>query len=171
MREARERPTGDSPSLWQTFFTQFRRRRIVYLRRSHHSADSQHLSKILWNPNDYADERCFYCAMVVAALIVESGFAAARWMPGRFVHASAHAMPTITMNYTSVLDIVFGIVSIVLFTVFLRTGGPDMMKHGKGTIIIGTKSLDTYALCGSAAAIVAPGGPRRKALCSSPRGQ
>jgi uncharacterized protein len=72
----------------------------------------------------------FYTAMVIAALVVEGVFTVANWVPARPGGGSAaHApAPSLSFNYTSVLDIGFGVVSLVLFGVFLRTGGPDMMR-------------------------------------------
>jgi uncharacterized protein len=69
---------------------------------------------------------CFYGAMVFAALIVEGIFALAGWIPSRDVGQSAS--PAITMNYTSVLDMTFGLVFAVLVIVFFRSGGVDMMQ-------------------------------------------
>jgi len=76
----------------------------------------------------------FYAAMVVAGLAVEGVFTAAGWVPARPSGGSAaHAAgQSITLNYTSVLDIVFGLVFVTLLGVFLRTGGPDMMRMMNG---------------------------------------
>jgi hypothetical protein len=72
---------------------------------------------------------CFYAAMVMAALIVEGVFALAGWIPER--HASQAGNPSITMNCTSVLDIVFGLLFLALIVVFWRSGGLDMMRMMK----------------------------------------
>lgn len=71
----------------------------------------------------------FYVAMVFAALVVEGIFVAGGWVPERAVASGSSApMPVFTMNYTSVLDIVFGVIFLALLTVFLASGGPRMMK-------------------------------------------
>lgn len=67
----------------------------------------------------------FYIAMVVAALIVEGLFQLLRWVPHERRTAVVDA--AITLNYTTVLNIIFGIVFVVLTTVFFRTGGVEMM--------------------------------------------
>ena len=71
----------------------------------------------------------FYIAMVVAALIVEGLFQLLGWVPHERHTAVVDA--AITFNYTTVLNIIFGIILIVLATVFLRTGGPEMMRMMK----------------------------------------
>lgn len=72
----------------------------------------------------------FYLSMVTAALLVEMLFHAFGWIP----HArhTVIADATITLNYTTVLDFVFGGVFVVLATVFFRTGGPAMMRMMNG---------------------------------------
>jgi uncharacterized membrane protein YraQ (UPF0718 family) len=68
----------------------------------------------------------FYLAMVSAALVVEALFQSLGWVPTERHTAVADA--AITFNYTTVLDIIFGAVFIVLTFVFFRTGGPEMMR-------------------------------------------
>lgn len=74
----------------------------------------------------------FYVSMVAAALLVELIFHLFGWIP-----EARHTVITaasIRFNYTSVLDIVFGGVFIVLWAVFFKTGGPEMMRmmnHGE----------------------------------------
>jgi uncharacterized protein len=68
----------------------------------------------------------FYLAMVSAALVVEALFQSLGWVPRERHTAVVDA--AITFNYTSVLDIIFGTVFIVLMLVFFRTGGPEMMR-------------------------------------------
>ena len=68
----------------------------------------------------------FYIAMVSAALVVEALFQSLGWVPTERRTAVVDA--AITFNYTSVLDIVFGAVFIVLLIIFFRTGGPQMMR-------------------------------------------
>jgi len=81
----------------------------------------------------------FYIAMVGAALIVEAIFQLAGWVPHERHSTVTNAI--ITFNYTTILNIIFGIVFVVLVVVFFRTGGVDMMKmmeqdehdhHGNG---------------------------------------
>lgn len=69
---------------------------------------------------------CFYLAMVAAALVVQALFALRGWIPQQ--HHVAAIRTAITFNYTSILDIVFGAVFVVLGIVFLRTGGPAMLR-------------------------------------------
>jgi hypothetical protein len=64
--------------------------------------------------------------MVAAALVVEAVFQGAGWVPQQRHTAVVGAQ--ITFNYTTVLNIVFGAVFIVLSTVFFRTGGVQMMR-------------------------------------------
>ncbi len=68
----------------------------------------------------------FYIAMVLAALAVEGLFQLAGWVP----HARHTSVvdATITFNYTTILNIVFGMVFLVLTVVFFRTGGVEMMR-------------------------------------------
>ncbi|RKF35726.1 permease [Paraburkholderia fungorum] len=68
----------------------------------------------------------FYLAMVSAALVVEALFQSLGWVPTERHTAVVDA--AITFNYTTVLDIIFGAVFIVLTFVFFRTGGPEMMR-------------------------------------------
>lgn len=68
----------------------------------------------------------FYIAMVAAALVVEILFQVLRWVPHERHTAIVDA--AITFNYTTVLNLVFGAVSVVLTVVFFRTGGPEMMR-------------------------------------------
>ncbi|SEJ84438.1 permease [Paraburkholderia diazotrophica] len=68
----------------------------------------------------------FYIAMVVAALIVEALFQLFGWVPHQRQTAVIDA--EISFNYTTVLNIIFGVVFVILTTVFFRTGGPEMMR-------------------------------------------
>jgi len=72
----------------------------------------------------------FYLAMVSAALVVEGLFQALGWVPHERHTAVVDA--AITFNYTTVLNIVFGIVAVVLTVIFFKTGGPDMMRMMEG---------------------------------------
>lgn len=71
----------------------------------------------------------FYLAMLLAALLVEAQFQLCGWVPKQR-HVIAIA-PSITINYVTVLDAIFAAVSIVLVTVFFKTGGPDMLRMMK----------------------------------------
>lgn len=68
----------------------------------------------------------FYIAMVFAALLVEGIFQLGAWVPQQ--RAAAISATTISFNYTTVLDLIFGVVLVVLSTVFFCSGGPQMMK-------------------------------------------
>jgi uncharacterized membrane protein YraQ (UPF0718 family) len=69
----------------------------------------------------------FYVAMVVAALIVEFLFGGLGLIPQ---HRNAQIVETtITLNYTTVLNIIFLGIAAFLIVRFLRTGGPKMMAH------------------------------------------
>ncbi|MFM0132883.1 permease [Paraburkholderia sediminicola] len=68
----------------------------------------------------------FYLAMVSAALMVEALFQSLGWVPTERHTAVVDA--AITFNYTTVLDIVFSAVFIVLTFIFFKTGGPEMMR-------------------------------------------
>jgi uncharacterized membrane protein YraQ (UPF0718 family) len=72
----------------------------------------------------------FYLSMVAAALVVESLFQALGWVPQQRHTAVVDA--AITFNYTTVLNIVFGAVFVVLTVTFFRTGGPEMMRMMEG---------------------------------------
>ena len=66
----------------------------------------------------------FYCSMSIAALIIEFGFQALRLVPP---HSAQVMEPSITFNYTSVLNILFILITIPLLVRFFRTGGPMML--------------------------------------------
>jgi uncharacterized membrane protein YraQ (UPF0718 family) len=68
----------------------------------------------------------FYIAMVAAALVVETLFQVLGWVPHERHTAIVDA--AITFNYTTVLNLIFGAVFVVLTVVFFRTGGPEMMR-------------------------------------------
>jgi uncharacterized membrane protein YraQ (UPF0718 family) len=72
----------------------------------------------------------FYLAMVSAALVVEGLFQALGWVPHERHTAVGDA--AITFNYTTVLNIVFGIVAVILTVIFFKTGGPEMMRMMEG---------------------------------------
>ncbi len=68
----------------------------------------------------------FYVSMALAALAVEFIFGALHLIPQQrsvqIVEESIH------WNYTSVLNIIFLMLAVVLVIRFLRTGGPDMLR-------------------------------------------
>ena len=68
----------------------------------------------------------FYCSMTLAALGIEFLFQEAGLVPSarraRIVDAS------VSLNYTTVLNIIFLIVAGWLVMRFLRTGGPEMLR-------------------------------------------
>ncbi len=71
----------------------------------------------------------FYAAMVGAGYVVELLFGALHLVPAS---RSATLLPeVISWNYTTILNIVAIIVSALLFWRFLRTGGPEMLRHMK----------------------------------------
>ena len=68
----------------------------------------------------------FYLAMSLAALAVEFLFSALHLIPA---HGRAHViMEHLSWNYTSILNIIFLVLTALLLWRFLRTGGPEMMK-------------------------------------------
>jgi uncharacterized protein len=71
----------------------------------------------------------FYAAMVIAGLVVEIVFDALGLIPearsAKVVEAS------VTWNYTTVLNLLFIAVSVILVARFLRTGGPAMLRMMK----------------------------------------
>ncbi|MEX3959366.1 permease [Trinickia sp. EG282A] len=71
----------------------------------------------------------FYLSMVVAALVVEALFQLLGWVPKERHTAVVDA--AITFNYTTVLNIVFGVAFIALTILFFRTGGREMMQMMK----------------------------------------
>jgi uncharacterized membrane protein YraQ (UPF0718 family) len=90
----------------------------------------------------------FYLSMVVAALLVEGLFQALAWVPHQRHTAIVDA--AITLNYTTILNLIFGAVFVMLAVVFFKTGGPEMMhmmeeggEHGQGSH--GHHSVDAHA--------------------------
>ncbi len=68
----------------------------------------------------------FYAAMVGAGYLVEIIFWAVRITPT--IRNATVLEPSITFNYTSVLNIIFLLISTALAWRFLRTGGPKMLR-------------------------------------------
>jgi uncharacterized protein len=69
----------------------------------------------------------FYVAMVLAALIIEGLSAALDLVPRGARSGFSEEM--IGWNYTAVLNLIFALAAVVLGVVFVRTGGPAMMRH------------------------------------------
>jgi len=69
----------------------------------------------------------FYAAMVLAALLVEFLFQALGLIPSQ---RSAQIVETsISLNYTTVLNVIFLAIAFLLAIRFLKTGGPKMLAH------------------------------------------
>ncbi len=69
----------------------------------------------------------FYASMSLAALAVDFLFSALHLIPA---HGHARVMQeSVRWNYTSVLNILFLVVTAVLLVRFLKTGGPAMLKE------------------------------------------
>jgi uncharacterized protein len=69
----------------------------------------------------------FYVAMVLAALLVEFLFQALGLIPSR---RSVQIIETsISLNYTTVLNVFFLAIAFLLAIRFLKTGGPKMLAH------------------------------------------
>lgn len=69
----------------------------------------------------------FYVSMGLAALAVEFLFGALHWIPQQ---RTAQVMTeAVRWNYTSVLNVIFLVVSALLLVRFLKTGGPAMLKE------------------------------------------
>src|SRR5207247_157406 len=73
----------------------------------------------------------FYAAMVGAALLVELIFDALGLIPT--TRAAQIVEASITFNYTTVLNIVFLILALLLLIRFFRTGGPEMLRMMDGS--------------------------------------
>jgi uncharacterized protein len=68
----------------------------------------------------------FYASMALAALVIEFLFQTAGLIPterkAEIVEAS------ITLNYTTILNIIFLVIAGLLVGRFIKTGGPEMLK-------------------------------------------
>jgi uncharacterized membrane protein YraQ (UPF0718 family) len=69
----------------------------------------------------------FYATMAAAGLLIEVLFGAVGLIPSGPRHARVEEAH-IALNYTSILDVVFLALAVVLFVRFLRTGGRDMLR-------------------------------------------
>ena len=73
----------------------------------------------------------FYVSMALAALAVEFIFGALHLIPQQ---RSVQIMEeSIHWNYTTVLNIIFLMLAVVLVIRFLRTGGPEMLRMMSGS--------------------------------------
>jgi uncharacterized membrane protein YraQ (UPF0718 family) len=72
----------------------------------------------------------FYAAMALAGYVVELAFGAAGLIPS--TRAAHVADLGFSWNYTTWLNLGFMIIAAVLVWRFLRTGGPDMLRHMDG---------------------------------------
>jgi hypothetical protein len=69
----------------------------------------------------------FYVAMVLAALLIEFLFQLLGLIPSQ---RSAEVVDmSISFNYTTVLNIIFLAIGVLLLVRFFRTGGPKMLAH------------------------------------------
>jgi uncharacterized membrane protein YraQ (UPF0718 family) len=68
----------------------------------------------------------FYISMALAALGIEFLFQAAGFIPAQRNAEVIEA--AVTLNYTTILNIVFLIIAALLVIRFLKTGGPEMMR-------------------------------------------
>jgi len=68
----------------------------------------------------------FYTTMAVAASIVGGVFRVLGLIPSH--HAARVVAATVTLNYTTVLNVIFLAVAALLIRRFLKTGGPNMLR-------------------------------------------
>ena len=68
----------------------------------------------------------FYTAMFGGALAIEFLFQAAGWIPQQRNAQIAEA--AVTLNYTTILKLIFLVIAGLLLSRFLRTGGPQMLR-------------------------------------------
>ena len=69
----------------------------------------------------------FYIAMALAALLIELLFDSLGLIPSQ---RSAQIVETsISLNYTTVLNVIFLAIAFLLVVRFLKTGGPKMLAH------------------------------------------
>jgi len=68
----------------------------------------------------------FYAAMAGAALIVEFLFDALGLIPAS--RSAKVVEASITLNYTTILNVIFLLIAVLLLVRFFRTGGPEMLK-------------------------------------------
>jgi uncharacterized membrane protein YraQ (UPF0718 family) len=68
----------------------------------------------------------FYFSMSVAALVIEFVFRGLGLIPP---HQAMVVQPSVGLNYTTVLNIVFLVLAALLVWRFFTTGGPKMLRH------------------------------------------
>ena len=67
-----------------------------------------------------------YTAMVIAGLIIEFAFQALDLAPRQ--RTGVVMEPHVTLNYTTILNILFLALAAILMTRFMKTGGPHMLR-------------------------------------------
>ena len=70
----------------------------------------------------------FYVAMAAAAFAIDAAFEALGLVPARPTTGIAEHM-AVRWDATTALNIVFAALAVALFVRFLRTGGPEMLRH------------------------------------------
>ncbi|TKI02807.1 permease [Martelella alba] len=68
----------------------------------------------------------YFVAMAAAGAVIQMVFSVAGRVPEQRHQAVMNS--GIQLNYTTVLDVLFGLATLILLAVFLKTGGPDMMR-------------------------------------------
>ena len=68
----------------------------------------------------------FYVSMALAALAIEVLFKAVGLIPAQRNAEIIEA--AVTLNYTTILNVVFLVIAVFLVIRFLKTGGPEMMR-------------------------------------------
>jgi hypothetical protein len=91
----------------------------------------------------------FYIAMAAAALVVEGIFGALHLIPTQRNAMVMH--DAVTWNYTTVLNILFLILSGLLLVRFLKTGGPAMLREMGGGAP--DPNADPHHCCGNEPAV------------------
>jgi hypothetical protein len=71
----------------------------------------------------------FYTAIVGGALVIEFLFGAAGWVPQQRSCQIVEA--AITLNYTTILNLIFLVLAALLLSRFFRTGARQMLRHMK----------------------------------------
>jgi len=89
------------------------------------------LAAVLWNGGIRGRMTWFllgtsYVAMAIAGLAVELIFLALGLVPS--TRQAIVMEPHLTLNYTTVLNVVFLALTVVLVVRFMRTGGPRMLR-------------------------------------------
>ena len=71
----------------------------------------------------------FFTAMAGGSLAIEFLFRALGWVSeGRRAEI---AEATVTLNYTTILNVIFLVLAALLLIRFFKTGGPEMLQHMK----------------------------------------